>query len=586
MNGTTYALLAVALVLTYQTWGHADLLAFGGLTLGVTLALFAIQKGGYLYSLIVLPLVLAAAFASTDPGSPAGQREAEANRRAMTGLGLFYLIIGLCRALPFCDTTPDVPEWLSGASNIGLAFLPVYRLWTVSVGLSVLLVMIAFRRRGNERFRLNNAVLNNAVLNSARAMSVGLSAFVGVLTAPVLASGPYAGSMYLVPVLSIFVICSAKKPVYVAIIAFLLGLLEAAARVFYPEMSSIVLPAVAVLVLFSRNGYAGLPWTHAVNLSSTWRPSQQSIVNDETSFLVFLFVGLGISVAAVLRGGLQGDLLIRIWTLALSAAAFSRLFKDYGILSFGHAMYFGVSCYATAAFIRYLSPNPFFGALAGSAVAGMLGLATTIRSETFDRQTYAMALLLISVVVYQTTLNLPGLGGEDGMLDLPRYFENEAALVWFAFAMIAMGFGALQLGARSFDTGNQASGLSFAVAAAVTGLAGSVKTLYSGYTHLGNVYWTMTVLTALTTVAGKFKNVGVVIAATTVIAFEEWVPEWIRTGYIIAPESFQAIFGESGTPDELTVIQIVIGAALMFFAKLRLCAHGHVSIDDHARKQS
>ena len=122
--------------------------------------------------------------------------------------------------------------------------------------------------------------------------------------------------------------------------------------------------------------------------------------------------------------GLDSDfgrsLLTQMAIAAVFALSFNLLFGQTGLLSFGHAVYFGLGGYAAIHLMRMINQGlPFpvaFAPLAGAAgglLAGLLfGAVTTKKAGTI----FALISLGVGELVYAATFMLPSIfGGEEGV---------------------------------------------------------------------------------------------------------------------------------------------------------------------------
>ena len=122
--------------------------------------------------------------------------------------------------------------------------------------------------------------------------------------------------------------------------------------------------------------------------------------------------------------GLNADfgrsLLSQMGIAAVFALSFNLLLGQTGLLSFGHAVYFGLGGYAAIHLMRAINhglpiPIPFVplaGALAGLGFGMLFGAVTTKRAGTI----FALITLGIGELVYATMFMLPGyFGGEEGI---------------------------------------------------------------------------------------------------------------------------------------------------------------------------
>ena len=173
-----------------------------------------------------------------------------------------------------------------------------------------------------------------------------------------------------------------------------------------------------------------------------------------------LLTTVAVLVVLPLLPGLQSDfvrsLLTQMGIAAVFALSFNLLFGQTGLLSFGHAVYFGLGGYAAIGLMRAINRGlplpvllvPLAGA-AGGLLAGLLfGAVTTKRAGTI----FALISLGVGELVYAATFMLPGVfGGEEGItasrtqaavdLGFPLGSQLQvyyAVLLWTVAAALAM----------------------------------------------------------------------------------------------------------------------------------------------------
>ena len=122
--------------------------------------------------------------------------------------------------------------------------------------------------------------------------------------------------------------------------------------------------------------------------------------------------------------GLDSDygrsLLTQMGIAAVFALSFNVLFGQTGLLSFGHAVYFGLGGYAAIHFMRAINHGlpvpivlvPLAGAAGGLLFGVLFGSLTTKKAGTI----FALITLGVGELVYAATFMLPGIfGGEEGI---------------------------------------------------------------------------------------------------------------------------------------------------------------------------
>lgn len=193
----------------------------------------------------------------------------------------------------------------------------------------------------------------------------------------------------------------------------------------------------------------------------------------------------------------------QVLVMIMFALSFDLLLGYGGIVTLGHAAYFGAGAYTAGLLARYGWSEPISGALAAAAVAGLVG---TLAGAVILR-TKGLALLMLGMAVSALLFELANFrtditGGADGlqgmvldpllgrfgfdMFGRTAYLYALAALflVWLAVRQLVNApFGRSLAGIRQNPTRMQALGVSvwgrkllaFGISAAVAGLAGGLS---------------------------------------------------------------------------------------------------------------
>ena len=240
-------------------------------------------------------------------------------------------------------------------------------------------------------------------------------------------------------------------------------------------------------------------------------------------------------------------LLMKILCFALFACAFNLLIGFTGLLSFGHAAFFGGAAYVTGHALKVWGVPFELGLLIGtafSAATGWLigGLAIRRQGIYFTMITLALAQMLFFVF-----LQAPFTGGEDGLQSIPRGYllgvidlRNDLTMYYVLLAImvatfalivriIHSPFGQVLKAVRENESRATSLGyevaryklLAFVLSAALAGLAGSVKAVVLGFGTLSDVHWSMSGLVVLMTLVGGMGTLfGPVLGAIIIIALE------------------------------------------------------------------
>ena len=244
--------------------------------------------------------------------------------------------------------------------------------------------------------------------------------------------------------------------------------------------------------------------------------------------------------------------LMKVMCFALFACAFNLLIGYGGLLSFGHAMFFGSAGYIAAHAAKVWGFNPEFAILAAVAAAAALGVGAGLIAIRRQGIYFAMITLALAQMVYFFCVQAPFTGGEDGIQAVPRgmlfgfidlrQVFNMYVLVLAIFLggflliyrVIHSPFGqvlkaireneprALSLG---YDT-DRYKLLAFVLSAALAGLAGGTKALVFQLASLTDVHWSMSGEVVLMTLVGGLGTVfGPVVGALVIVAMANYLAQ-------------------------------------------------------------
>src|SRR5215471_18636582 len=139
--------------------------------------------------------------------------------------------------------------------------------------------------------------------------------------------------------------------------------------------------------------------------------------------------------------------LMQALCFALFACAFNLLLGYVGLLSFGHAAFFGSASYITAHAVKVWGVPPELGILAGAAVATFLGAIFGWLAIRRQGIYFAMITLALAQMIYFVALQARFTGGEDGIQAVPRGhllgfidLNNTLTMYYFVLAVFLIGF--------------------------------------------------------------------------------------------------------------------------------------------------
>mgnify|MGYP003385695102 CR=1 FL=1 len=266
VNGAFYAMLSLGLAVIFGLLGivnfaHGALYMLGAFAAWIMLDKFGIN---YWYALFLAPLTVGAIGAVIERLFLKHLYKIDPIYGLLLTFGLALIAEGVFRELYGASgQNYNVPELLSGATNLGFMVLPNYRAWVVLVSLVVCLGtwfliertrLGAYLRAGTENSALVQAFGINVPLMVMLTYGFGaaLAALAGVLAAPIIQVNPLMGSNLIIVVFAVVVIGGMGSIMGSILTGLGLGVVEGLTRVFYPEASNIVVFVVMVLVLMVR----------------------------------------------------------------------------------------------------------------------------------------------------------------------------------------------------------------------------------------------------------------------------------------------------------------------------------------------
>jgi len=249
--------------------------------------------------------------------------------------------------------------------------------------------------------------------------------------------------------------------------------------------------------------------------------------------------------------------LMKALCFALFACAFNLLIGYVGLLSFGHALYFGWASYVSAYAAKAWGFNPEFAILLGALTA--MGLGVVAGAIAIRRQGiyFAMITLALAQMMYFFAVQAPFTGGEDGIQAVPRGklfgFINLAdqtnmyitVLIIFLggflmiYRVIHSPFGEVlkairENEARAISLGYKTDRyklVAFVLSATFAGVAGATKAIVFQLASLTDVDWPMSGEVVLMTLVGGLGTVfGPVVGAFSIVTMETYltkIGQWV-----------------------------------------------------------
>jgi branched-chain amino acid transport system permease protein len=249
--------------------------------------------------------------------------------------------------------------------------------------------------------------------------------------------------------------------------------------------------------------------------------------------------------------------LMQALCFALFACAFNLLIGYVGLLSFGHALYFGWASYVTAYAAKTWGLPPELAILAGTLTGALLGVVAGALAIRRQGIYFAMITLALAQMMYFVALRAPFTGGEDGIQSVPRGYlfgifdlRNATTMYFFVLVIFLGGFlfihriihspfgevlkairenepRAISLGYKT----DRYKLIAFILSASLAGLAGATKALVVQIASLTDVYWPMSGEVVLMSLVGGLGTIfGPVLGSFVILSMQyklaslgEWV---------------------------------------------------------------
>ncbi len=294
-------------------------------------------------------------------------------------------------------------------------------------------------------------------------------------------------------------------------------------------------------------------------------------------------VALAVMVALLVLspGVLYPVFVMKVLCFAMFACAFNLLIGYVGLLSFGHAAFFGMGAYVTAWTAKNWGLSAelaiLLGGVTGAGIGVVFGWLAIRRLGIY----FAMITLALAQMVYFVCLEAPFTGGEDGIQQVPRAklfglisMQSDMAMYWLVAGLFLLFFllihrivhspfgqvlkavrenepRATSLGYRT----NDYKLIAFIISSFIAGIAGGTKALVFGIATLTDVHFSMSGEVVLMVLLGGLGTIfGPVAGALVVTAMENYLAQfgaWVTVTqgaiFVVCVLAFRrGIIGEIG----------------------------------------
>jgi branched-chain amino acid transport system permease protein len=343
---------------------------------------------------------------------------------------------------------------------------------------------------------------------------VALAALGGIASGPVLSLYPGMDSEILIPAFIVIVIGGLGSLRGAFVSSMLIGIADTFGRAYFQSVALFLIYLAAILVLLVRpQGLFGIKYSDVAAASAVTTTSSQPTLRSRAAGLVVLAALL---ILPFLLTDYPRALVSEIFIFAIFAMSLDLLIGFTGLLSVGHAAFFGLGAYAVAILGAQFGIGAWTGVATGVVTAGCAAALIGFFCVRTGGIPFLMLTLALSQLVYVVALKWRDVtGGSDGIAiaDKPSFFgfdlSNSLVMYFMTLSFFVLAYLGLRrllnaplghafVGIRENEQRMMAIGyptrtyklLAFTIAGAVAGLAGGLYAIYNGFISSDAVYWT------------------------------------------------------------------------------------------------
>lgn len=270
INGSFYALMSLGLAIIFGllhvvNFAHGAQYMLGAFVAWGLLEYFGIN---YWYALLITPVVVGAIGLVIERLMLRRLYSVDHVYALLLTFGLAMLMEGAFR-WKFGATGQPYPNPMSGGLDIGISFIPAYRIWVIAASLILCIgtwfviertKLGSYLRAANENASLVRTFGINVprMLMLTYGLGVGLAGFSGAMAAPIYQVNPLMGNSLIVVVFAVVVIGGMGSIIGSIITGFSLGVVEGLTKLIYPDAAGVVIFVVMIITLAIRpNGLFG-----------------------------------------------------------------------------------------------------------------------------------------------------------------------------------------------------------------------------------------------------------------------------------------------------------------------------------------
>ncbi|MFT4921355.1 MAG: branched-chain amino acid transport system permease protein [Haloarculaceae archaeon] len=441
--GIVYVLIAAGLsiifgVMDVINFSHGELYALGAyFTVALVGALGA--STGFWVGLVVAPLVVAVLGMAMERFTLRPLYGRNPLYHILLTFGFVLIIKDLIELV--WDSGPkllSVPATLEGTISLFGISYPVYNAFMIAFG--GLLALGSWLVLNRTRFglvvragALDRDMVRNLGINIDRYYTVvfgfgaALAGIAGVVLGTYQGVSPTMGDMVIIPAFVIVVIGGLGSFRGAVVGGLAVGLVQNFGRVYLPELEGLMIYLLMILVLLAKpRGLFGTEEEGHGEENELRFESGRSVLNSRQRF----YAGAGvIAILAVLPFGVDVlysgyvmTLLATIFVWALFALSLDFVMGYTGLVSLGHAMFFGLGAYTAMLTMVYLTPSVIVATALAIVVTVVVAWVVGYLSIRLTGVYFAMITLAFAQLFYSVVFKLEWAGGSDGLFGVTPFY--------------------------------------------------------------------------------------------------------------------------------------------------------------------
>jgi len=321
-----------------------------------------------------------------------------------------------------------LPPWLLARFEWHGVGIGVYRLFIIVLCAAIALGLqwtLARTRFGSQlraavddrRTARGLGIRVNVVFLSTFAFGSGLAGLGGALGAEVLGLDPTFPLKYMIYFLLVVAVGGTTTIAGPLIASLVLGVADVAGKYYIPGMGAFIIYAAMIVLLFLRpQGLFARPVSIAAAPPVALGGGRAGALTDVARWKSYEYAVWALAVIALFALPRQAALLNEIAILALFAVSLDLVLGFAGIVSLGHAAFFGFGSYVAALFAKHYLHDPLAGLAVAIAAGALLGLASSVLVLRGSDLTRLMVTLGVASILYELANRFDWLtGGADGL---------------------------------------------------------------------------------------------------------------------------------------------------------------------------